>query len=148
MKKKSTVQSPPQLGDLKNQLARALADYQNLTKRTDAEKEVWFKYSAQKVLLKLLPVLDNLESAQKHLADQGLAIAISDFKNLFKEEGLEEIVPQPNDVFDHTYHEAVDSIPGGKTGEIAETLLTGWKFSEGKVIRFAKVKVFTGKNLN
>lgn len=148
MKKKPNVQNSSHAEELKNQLARALADYQNLTKRTDAEKEIWFKYSAQRVLLKLLPVLDNLESAQKHLQDQGLAIAITDFRNLFKEEGLEEIIPQPKSVFDHTFHEAIDSVPGGKTGEIAELVLPGWKFSDGKIIRYAKVKVFSGKNLN
>lgn len=130
---------------LKNQLARALADYDNLRKRTEAEKEVWTKFSAEKVLIKLLPTLDILESAQKHLNDQGLALAISEFKKVLLEEGLVEISPVKNAYFDPKVHEAVESVGGGKKGKISETLLPGWKFEDGKVVRPAKVKVFGEK---
>lgn len=129
---------------LKSQLARALADYDNLRKRTQAEKEVWIKFAAERTLIKLLPVLDMLESASNHLKDPGLTIATTEFKKIFLEEGLEEIRPQKGDVFDPELNEAVDSVKGGKKGHIAQVILTGWKFKDGHVIRHAKVKVYKG----
>lgn len=131
--------------ELKNQLARALADYDNLRKRTEAEKEVWIKLASQGLLIKLLPVLDTLDSAQRHLDDQGLAIAISQFKQILAEEGLEEIKPGKGNRFDPRIHEAIESISGGKHGEIAELVLTGWKFKDGSVVRPARVKVYGEK---
>jgi len=140
------------LGLLKNQLTRVLADYDNLRKRTEEEKMLWVKFSTQRVLTTLLPILDNFESAQKHLNDSGLAIAMGEFKKVFAEEGLEEINPKVDDNFDHRFHEAIDSVETQdreKEGEIAEVILTGWKYkseenlpSDRIVLRHAKVKVY------
>lgn len=128
-------------------LARALADYDNLRKRSEAEKEIWVKFSSERILNKLLPILDMLESAQGHLKDNGLAISLGEFRKILQEEGLEEINPKPKDAFDHKIHEVVESIEGGKDkkGQIAETVLSGWRFAGGPIIRFAKVKVFGDK---
>src|SRR5579859_6593288 len=76
---------------LKGQLARALADYDNLRKRTEEEKITWMKFAGAKVIAELLPVLDMIENAQKHLKDGGLSIVINEFKNVISEEGFEEI---------------------------------------------------------
>ena len=65
---------------MKNQLARALADYDNLRKRVEGEKDAWEKIAASKVVLRLLPVLDMTLEAQKHLKDAGLAIVIGEFR--------------------------------------------------------------------
>ena len=123
------------------QLARALADYDNLRKRGEAEKEIWVKFSSERILTKLLPILDMLESAQGHLKDSGLAIGLTEFRKILQEEGLEEIKPKPGDAFDHKVHEVVESIEGAKEkkGQIAETVLSGWRFVDGPVIRFAKI---------
>jgi len=123
---------------LKNQLARALADYDNLRKRTEAEKSVWLEFAKQELLIKLLPVLDTLEKAQKHLKDEGLVMAISQFQNILKEGGIIKI---EGGKFDAKIHEAVDVVKGKEEGKITEVLLTGWKFEDGPVIRPAKVKV-------
>jgi len=141
-----------ELSMAKHQLARTLADYDNLRKRTEAEKELWASFSAEKVLIKLIPVLDMLESAQKHTQDSGLAIAIGEFRKIFAEEGIEEIVPKPGDIFDPELNEAVESVSGGKKGHVSEVLLSGWRFLGEKglpagrqVIRPAKVKVYGEK---
>jgi molecular chaperone GrpE (heat shock protein) len=96
-----------------------------------------------KIVLKLLPTLDILESAQKHLNDQGLAIAIGEFKNVLKEEGIEEI--NTSGIFDEAIHEALELVPGGKDGHIAEVVMPGYKFIDGLVIRHAKVKVYSSQ---
>ncbi len=127
---------------LKNQLVRALADYDNLIKRTEQEKMTWVKFSTQKLVQDLLPVLDTFEHAQEHTKDPGLGIAISQFKEVLKNEGLTEIRPNVGDVFDENLHEVVDVIQGVDDGKIAEVISSGWKFIDGMVVRHAKVKVF------
>ncbi len=128
---------------LKNQLARALADYDNLTRRTETQRMDLIKFAGQSIIVRLLPILDNLESALKHLKDPGLAIAIGEFKKILEEEGLIEIVPKAGEKLDPTLHEAIESVSGeGEHGQIAEVIVPGWKFKDGTIVRVAKVKVF------
>lgn len=134
-----------EVDQLKSQLARALADYDNLRKRVDREKADIEKVVSLGLILKLLTVLDTLESAEKHLKDSGLAIAISQFKQVLFDEGLEEIRAEKGEKFDHNIHEVIESVPGGKHGEIAELVMPGWKFSDLRVVRPAKVKVYGEK---
>ena len=122
-----------------------MADYDNLRKRTAEEKEVWTRFLSQRILLKLLPILDILEAAEKHFNDKGLVLAVEGFKKVLKEEELEEIKPKVGEFFDHEIHEAVELKAGGKKGQIAELVLTGWKFINGPVLRFARVKVYGDK---
>ena len=143
--KTKDLKSNSQESILKTQLARALADYDNLRKRTEGEREFLVKFAGQRILEKLLPILDIIESAQKQLSDKGLALAISEFKRTLLEEGLEEIGPSQGDKFDPGLHEAIESLPGGKHGTVAESVLSGWRFTDGVIIRVAKVKVFGGK---
>ena len=127
---------------LKNQLARALADYDNLRKRVEREKEDLEKLAGLKLILRLLPVLDNLRQAQNHLKDTGLAMTIGEFENIIKDEGIEEIKPNKGDPLDHNLHEVTEVVENcGEGNKIEEVALSGWKFKEGVVIRHAKVKV-------
>lgn len=150
MKKKTGEQISQQqkdnseeLANLKVQLARALADYDNLRKRNEEERGIWIRVATQNVVQKLLPVLDTLETAQKHLKDPGLAISLSQLKAVFTEEGLQEIDPKEGELFNPELHEAIDSVEDDKSaGKIAEVYAKGWKFNEGMVVRYAKVKVF------
>lgn len=127
--------------DLKNQLARALADYDNLNKRVDRERADFGKITSLSVIVKLLPVLDNLESAQIHLGDQGLAISIIEFKKILGEEGLIEIRPEVGSEFDENTMEAIEIVKGASDNMISEVALVGWKYNDGTVIRHVKVKV-------
>lgn len=132
---------------LRNQLARALADYDNLKKRVERERQEFSQIASLGLIVRLLPLLDNLEQAQKHLQDAGLAISLNEFNQVLKEEGIEKIKAGPGIKFDENLHEAIEvaeaSGPeGGKKGEIAEVVLPGWKYRDGPVIRVAKVKVY------
>ena len=127
---------------LKNQLARALADYDNLRKRADEERVSFIKYASRNILQSLLPVLDTFEAAQTHLKDNGLAIAINQFKEVLKSEGLEEIRPTVGQEFDENLMEAIEIVNGEQDGKVAEVLAPGWKFMDGMIVRHARVKVF------
>ena len=126
---------------VKGMLARALADYDNLNKRVERERRDLEKIASLGILARLLPVLDNLESAQKHLQDPGLAISIGEFKKVLSEEGLNEIVPAAGDEFDENTMEAIEVTAGERDNIISELVLPGWKFTDGQVVRHAKVKV-------
>lgn len=135
-------QGPGESEQLKGQLARALADYDNLRRRTDEEKTLWIKFSSQSIITKLLTILDMLEKAQEHLKDQGLAIATLEFKKILNEEGVTEIVPKVGDEFNHELHEVIETIEGEDKNKISETVVPGWKYNDGQVLRYAKVKVY------
>ncbi len=130
-----------ELETVKVMLARALADYDNLSKRVDRERADLGKIASASIIIRLLPVLDNLESAQVHLKDQGLAISIGEFKKVLSEEGLNEIRPGVGDAFDENTMEAIEVVPGASDNMISEVVLVGWKFSDETVVRHAKVKV-------
>ncbi len=149
MKKKIQPDQPiepeenTELINTKVQLARALADYDNLRKRSEEERGIWIRVATQNVVQKLLPVLDTLETAQNHLKDPGLAIATSQLKAVFVEEGLKEIDPQVGEEFNPEAHEAIDSEEKPElAGKIAEVYAKGWKFENGMVVRYARVKVY------
>ena len=131
--------------ELKNQLTRALADYANLKKRSDEERTSMYKLASISYVLKLLPILDSLREAQKHLNDTGIAIIVGQFETILKEDGFSEIKPQMGEMFNESLHEAIDTLETENEKDnnmISEVILSGWKFNNEEVIRFAKVKVF------
>lgn len=132
------------VNEVRNQLARALADYDNLRKRMEVEIEDKVSLVKAGLTLKLISVFDMLEEAQEHLKDSGLAITIKEFEDVLTEEGLEKINVEKGMKFDEEIHEAVEVVDKdkGKGGTIVEELLAGWKFTDGPVIRASKVKVF------
>ena len=76
---------------LEEQLKRALADYANLKKRTEEEKTSVVRFANTVLIVKFLDILDNLETAQKNLNDQGLELVIKKFQDALKSEKIEEI---------------------------------------------------------
>jgi molecular chaperone GrpE len=130
-----------ELESVKMMLARALADYDNLSKRVERERQDFGKIASVSLIVRLLPVLDSLENAQVHLKDQGLAISLVEFKKILSEEGLTEVRPKIGEEFNEQTMEAIEVIPGASDNTIAEVVLVGWKFEDGTVVRYAKVKV-------
>lgn len=134
---------------LKEQLARALADYDNLVKRVEREKVELVFRSSLGLILRLLPIVDNLRQAMVHLKDAGLAITLGELENILKEEGVEEIKVKPGDEFDHESCEVTEVVENsGQDNKIVEVVLSGWRYTDGSVIRYAKVKVGKVKEAN
>ena len=144
-KQKGTKTNKKELEKVKNQLMRALADYDNLRKRIEREREGFEKIASVKFAVKMLTVFDMIEEAQRHLKDSGIALTLEEFKKILEEEGIEKIQMGQGDKFDEEICEAVEVVKNGKDGKIVEVVLTGWKFSDGPVIRPIKVKVSKGK---
>ena len=115
--------------DFKEKYLRALADYQNLLKRTVKEKEDFIK--------KLLPVLDNLEKAENVLKDKGIELIHKELLGVLTNEGLERIIIKKDEAFDPGRMECIAVEEGGKK---LEEVRAGYTLNK-KVIRVAQVKV-------
>lgn len=126
---------------LKSQLARALADYDNLAKRIEKEKESFSDVANMALVKRLIQPIDMLYEAQKHLNDTGLAIAINEFEMVFADFGIEKIDPKPGEKFNENLHEVTEVIQGENDSTISSVILVGWKYKEGLVVRHAKVIV-------
>jgi len=120
---------------------RALADYQNLVKRMENDKKELMRFVSTSIISKLIPTLDILEMAATHSQDAGVKMAVGQFQQVLKDEGLQEIVPQIGQEFNAYNHEAIEVFPGDKDNTIADVVLKGYKIGD-YVIRPAKVKVF------
>ena len=123
---------------LDNQLKRSLADYQNLQKRVQEEKSNWIRISNKDLLLKLLPVLDTLMLAHKHLADKGLELSINQFQQVLKDEGVEKIITMDEE-FDPKTMEATGTTEG-EEGRVIEEVRAGYRYHD-MVLRPAQVIV-------
>jgi len=87
-----------QIEDLENKLIearqnqlRSFADYQNLVKRVEKEKQDWVKFASEGLLLRLLDLADNLDRATIFVQDKGLQMVYMQLQQLLKEYGVKEI---------------------------------------------------------
>jgi len=123
----------------KSHYLRALADYQNFEKRVKQEKEDLIKTASKRIILKLLPLLNNLEKAEIFVKDQGLELIKDDLLRVIREEGVEELDVQDK-LFNPEFAEAVEIIKGAEDNKIVEVIRKGYKLN-GVVIQPAQVKV-------
>ncbi len=139
-----------QLGELTLDLQRTRADFENYRKRVDAEKLAAREAGQSSAILKLLPVIDNIERAiayaPEDLKGNAWVEGVTGLtKNLSKSlEGLnvQRIDAKPGTEFNPELHEAIqfDEEAEGDKEVIAEELQAGYLLN-GHVIRHAMVKV-------
>ena len=123
---------------LQDKLSRSLADYSNLEKRIDSQRQLFVTLATTSILSKMVEVLDNFYLAQNHLNDPGLKMAIDKFDSVLKTEGLEEINPLGLE-FDPQSMECIETVEG-KENFVIEVKKLGYKLN-GHVIRPAQVSV-------
>jgi molecular chaperone GrpE len=135
---------------LVNRYQRLQADFDNYKKRSRKELEDMAKYGAEKLVLGLLPVLDNFSRALEAAPQEGevgkymsgMDMIYRQWLDVLKSEGLMEIeaVGQP---FDPEKHHAVMQVEAESAEEdniVKEELQVGYTLN-GKVIRPSMVKV-------
>ena len=122
----------------RDQIARTLADYQNLEKRTAQEREELKKSANSGLILRLLPALDTLMLAQKHTQDEGINLSIQLIFDTLEREGLKKIEVVGKD-FDPHLMEAVH-VAEGEEGKVIGELRPGFLLND-KVLRAAQVSV-------
>ncbi len=124
--------------EVENNWKRALADYKNLERRVNEEKDAVMDFANLVLISQLIPVVDNLELLQQHSNDTGIKMIVKEFKQILKNNGLEEINPI-NEVFNPDNMEAVET----KEGEPNKVLSVEQKgyILKNKLIRPARVIV-------
>lgn len=131
-----------QLMDRDQQWKRAVADYRNLERRISEQQRVFVKFASAALVEKLLGIGDDLERANQHLHDQGLSLIIDRFKQVLKDEGVDQIEVTGKE-FDPSVMECQDTVEGEKN-QIVKVIVPGYTLN-GKVLRPAKVAVGGGK---
>jgi molecular chaperone GrpE len=120
-------------------LMRCRADLDNVLKRSAREKEENIKYASEKLICKLLPVLDSLEQASKH--DEGSRVLCMQLESVLSGEGLAPIDARGLK-FDPFRHEALYQVETLEQdeGTVVDEIQKGYIFN-GHVVRFSKVAV-------
>ncbi len=124
--------------ELEDKYRRALADYQNLQRRTQDEKREWARFSNKDLILKLLPILDTLMLAEKHTKDQNFVLTVQQFLQALEQEGVKRIKTIGEEFNPHTM-EAVSTAEGDR-GKVVEELRAGYMLFD-MVLRPAQVIV-------
>jgi len=129
-----------QLHQAEEKEKRALADYQNVVRRSRDERVQLISLANADLIENLLQPLDHLEMAAQQLNNPGLNMVVQQFATTLQNFGLEEIFVQDLP-FDVATMEVID-----KEVEDGETVVTviskGYRLN-GKVIRHARVVVGT-----
>lgn len=138
------------IAELTADMQRQRADFENYRKRVELEKDAIRESSKAATIVKLLPVIDNIDRAVAHMPEdlqdnnwaQGIAGLTKQLDKVVKDFGLERIDATAGAVFDPHYHEAVmfDETAEGDQEVIAEELQTGYILN-GDVVRPSMVKV-------
>lgn len=138
-----------------DKLLRVMAELDNYKKRSEKEKRELVKYSNEKLVTDLLPVLDDLDRVLEHLPKgaskelhdfvSGVQLVSKHFLATLKKYGLEEIETE-GEKFNPELHEAVSHIPHDEveSDHIIEQHRKGYMLN-GRVIRAAMVSVSKGK---
>ena len=135
-----------QVDDYKNKWMRSVAEFDNYKKRNAKMWQDAFNEGISSVILKILPVGDNLDWALSIGLDEKTQEGIKNIKKKYDETlksmDIEEINPLGLE-FDPNTSEAVmmvDGEEGEESGVVKQVLQKGYKIKE-KVIRYAKVSV-------
>jgi molecular chaperone GrpE len=142
-------QSDPQIADLQKQVQnartselRAMADYQNLVRRTQEDRIKMVKFAALSLIESLLQPLDHLALAKEQLKDKGLDMVHQQFVQALQNEGVEEIAVVGKE-FDPETMEVVnkEEVTDAKQDKkVIKVVQRGYRLN-GEVIRHAKVTV-------
>ncbi|MBO5313775.1 MAG: nucleotide exchange factor GrpE [Prevotella sp.] len=139
-----------ELDALRDKYLRSVAEFDNYRKRTLKEKAELILNGAEKTVLAILPVLDDMERAIENGAKtddasvlkEGMELIHQKFGKILEGIGVKKIETADAD-FTTDYHEAIAMVPGmgdDKKGKVLDCVQTGYTLNE-KVIRHAKVAV-------
>ncbi len=137
----------------KDLLIRLKADFENYKKRVRDEQKDMIKFSNQRLITDLLPVLDDLQRAidssseeiKKSSFFEGLQMVVKSFYNILEKKYYLQKIDQSKVPFDPHFHEALSVIEDEEIdGMIVDTILQpGYKI-DSRVLRSAKVVVKKG----
>ncbi|MFM8473820.1 MAG: nucleotide exchange factor GrpE [Candidatus Kapaibacterium sp.] len=139
--------------DLKDQVLRKVAEFENFKRRTEREKEQLALYVSERMFGKLVEVLDDLHAALDagRKSDDyasmlsGVEMIYAKALKMYEEHGVRPLVVTENVPFNVDEHEALMHIPHPDIAEglVVQQVQRGYKLHD-KVIRHAKVITSAG----
>jgi len=149
-KSKKQLNFEQQLVELTQDLQRTRADFENHIKRSELEKASSREAGQASAILKLLPVIDNIERAIAHVPDelkdniwaQGVVGLVKNLEKSLENLNLKRIDAKPGTIFNPDLHEAIlfDEDAKGEHEIISEEMQPGYLLN-GRPIRHSMVKV-------
>lgn len=136
--------------ELNDKFLLLYSEFDNYKKRTNKEKLDMMGTASEKVIVALLPVIDDFERAIKaneklediQVIKDGFNIIYNKLMGLLKRFDVSEI-PAKGEEFNTDFHEAVTHFPAPteeEKGKVIDVTEKGYKIKD-KVIRYAKVVV-------
>lgn len=134
---------------LQDKYLRLAAEFENFKKRMYKEQEQFLQFSNERILMQLLPIIDNFDRAREiakghkpgEVFSEGVEMILNQLHKLLKDNGVEK-VKTIGERFDPHIHEAIATIETDKYEEdiIAEEISSGYLIN-GKLLRAAKVRI-------
>lgn len=131
--------------ELEEKYMRAYADFENVKKRLEREKNQALEYAYEKIAKDLLPILDALDKAKEAAKDhsailEGIVLVQENFLKILSRHGVEAI--DTSGEFDPNLHECIMQVakPEAQDGQIAQVMQQGYKYKE-RTLRPAMVAV-------
>ena len=145
-----TDSSSDELAQLKDAHLRLMAEYDNYRKRTIKEKADLIKNGGERIIIGLLPVIDDFERAMQNITpeadnnsiSEGISLIYNKFIAFLKQNGVTPIKAL-DEAFDDELFDAIATVPAqdeDAKGKVIDCVLTGYKLND-KVIRHSKVVV-------
>ncbi len=135
--------------DWKEKFMRKMAEFDNYKRRTDQEQQNIMKYAGEKLVGKLLPVIDDFERSIQHITEesdvktlqQGVQLIYEKFMKFLNDQGIKriDVVGKP---FDVHYHDALYQQPSEihPPHTVIQEVQAGYTYKD-RVLRHAQVIV-------
>ena len=134
--------------DYKDRFMRALADAENLRKRSERDRREAEQYGGSKLARDMMPVYDNLKRALDAAGDEadgvieGIQLTLKELSNVCEKHGITILSPEMGEKFDPQMHQAMFEapVPGTKAGDIIQVMAEGFMLHD-RLLRPAQVGV-------
>lgn len=142
-----------ELAEANDRLLRALAETENIRRRSQREREETARFAIASFARDVLPVADNLRRALDSVPEDpgenealgslvgGIELTERELAAIFERHGIERIDPA-GEKFDHNLHEAMFEIPtaDAEPGTVVQVVETGYVLN-GRLLRAARVGI-------
>lgn len=153
------VELEAEVGELREQVLRAMAETENVRKRGERQIEDAHRYAVTGFARDVLPVADNLERALEAVPEErrgehellqmlleGVVAVQNDFVHALAAHKIERIDPM-GETFDPNLHEAMFEVPDSDlpNGTVAQVMQPGYQLHD-RLLRPARVGVAKSAN--
>ena len=143
-----------EIADLQDKLLRALADTENLRRRSQKDREDTLKYSSANFARDMLSVADNLRRAIESIPEEGdpdgqalvgfiegISLTEKELLSTLERHGIQKVEPI-GEKFDPQFHEAMFEVPtsDAAAGTVVQVVETGYVIHD-RLLRPAKVGI-------